>query len=331
MGKPTGHSAPAGKPKLRSAMHLFADKSRASVWAATITGVALGARQEPCASAACRATLAKIIWKNGRPHAYDAERICATNCPRSWVCQIKTYSHKFDANKLEENLNLKRMNICARLSPALVRMTRFERVPSAFSRPVKIVCERKPPSTRMSSSHEMRLSVRQKNADAISSPLTETAHGRMRPDRLGASGWRAVVVKQQFAILFRGKKAGRNAVDADAFGRPFAREKLGQRKHGSFAGTIGDHAGERQMSGNARDVDDRAVTPRAHRRGKLLARKEHAANEVEVEVRAPILERDRFKGALRRHRNAWVVPARRIDQNAGRTELLADRFMRHVQ
>ena len=78
--------------------------------------------------------------------------------------------------------------------------------------------------------------------------LAESAHGRVTPNGLRPSGGGTVVVEQQLAILFGGKKARCDGIHADAFGGPFASEELREIEHGRFGRGIGDHARERQMT-----------------------------------------------------------------------------------
>src|SRR5262249_16722314 len=66
--------------------------------------------------------------------------------------------------------------------------------------------------------------------------FTKTAHGRMQPNGFSPLRWRAVIVKQQPAILLPGKEPRGNGVNADGFGCPFTCQEKGKAQQGRFGG-----------------------------------------------------------------------------------------------
>src|SRR6185437_7456335 len=72
--------------------------------------------------------------------------------------------------------------------------------------------------------------------------FAETGHGGVAQNGGCAGGWGAVFVEEEAAVLFGGKEAGGDGVDAHAFGRPFAREELREADDRGLRGGIGHHA-----------------------------------------------------------------------------------------
>jgi len=95
--------------------------------------------------------------------------------------------------------------------------------------------------------------------------------------------------------LFGREKAWSDGIDAHAASGPFTSEKLGEIQHGGFGGGIGDDARDREMTGDAGNINDAAATALDHAWTEFLAGKQYAANEVEIEIGAPIVEGDLFE------------------------------------
>src|SRR5881296_4107531 len=75
------------------------------------------------------------------------------------------------------------------------------------------------------------------------------------------------------------------------------------------------------------DVNDGAFATTGHHRPKFLAWQEDAANEIQIEIGAPILQLDLLKGALGRDRHLRIVATRGIHQNRWCAQDFHDRFM----
>ena len=158
----------------------------------------------------------------------------------------------------------------------------------------------------------------------------------MAQDGFGTIARCAVRIEQDPPILFRRKETGRDGIDANALGRPLARQELRQAQHRGLGRGIGDDAGQGHMRRNAGNVDDAPLAAPDHRRPEFLAGQQHAADHVQVEVGAPILQNDLIQTALRAQGNAGIISARGIDQNSRRADRLFDllmccpqRFARH--
>ena len=136
----------------------------------------------------------------------------------------------------------------------------------------------------------------------------ETAHRRMGPNGLCAFGWRAILVKENLSILFGGKKARSNGVDTHALAGPFAGEKLAEAENSRFGCRIGYDARKRKVRGDTGDIDDRALSARDHSGSEDLAGDQDPANDIEVEVRFPILDRNVLKGAAGADRDSRSLP-----------------------
>ncbi len=74
------------------------------------------------------------------------------------------------------------------------------------------------------------------------------------------------------------------------------------------------------MGGNARHIDNAAASPAAHCGAELLCGEERAADEIEVEIRAPISGIDFLEGPLGGHGHGGIVAAGGADENGGRAE-----------
>ena len=157
--------------------------------------------------------------------------------------------------------------------------------------------------------------------------VAETAHWRVAENRFRPVAWRTVLIEKQLLVLFRREKSGRDAVHAHAFRGPLAGEKSGGAQHGRLGGGVGDHLREWQVRGDAGDVDDTALAALAHRRSKLLARQQKAADEVQVEHLGPGRLRDILERHLRCHRGVRVVAAGGIEQHSRRAKRLAKRLV----
>lgn len=150
--------------------------------------------------------------------------------------------------------------------------------------------------------------------------FAESVHGRVTEDGGGARGWRSVLVKKQAAILVGWKKAGRDGVDADAAGSPFAGEKLSEAEDGGLGSRVGDDAGQRDVRGNAGDVDDAAFFGGEHSGSENLAWKKRATDKVQIEIRGPICGGDGSEGVVWRDGDFRIVAAGGVDENRGRAE-----------
>ena len=85
------------------------------------------------------------------------------------------------------------------------------------------------------------------------------------------------------------------------------------------------------MSRDARDIDDASLAARRHRRAELLAGYQRAADQVQVEVRPPVVAFNRFERPLSRDCRARVVAAGRVNENARRAESRRNRLMSTAQ
>src|SRR5438093_2466065 len=145
--------------------------------------------------------------------------------------------------------------------------------------------------------------------------LAEAAHRGVSPNGLRARGRRAVVVEEQLAILFGREKTRGDRVHAHALRRPFAREELRQVQHSRLGRRVGDDARQRHVRGDAGDVDDAAPATPAHRRAELLARQQHAADQIQIEVGLPVLDLDLLEQIFSGDRDFRIVAAGRVDEN----------------
>jgi len=150
--------------------------------------------------------------------------------------------------------------------------------------------------------------------------FTEAAHGGVVPDVAGARAGRAIFVEQQLAVLFGGEESGRDGVDADTARGPFSSEEERNVEDGGLGGGIGDDTRERQVGGDAGDIDDAAASAARHGRAEFLARDEHAATEVQIEILLPVGQGDLLEGLLGRDGDFRGVATCGVDQDAGRPE-----------
>src|SRR4029079_13603675 len=90
---------------------------------------------------------------------------------------------------------------------------------------------------------------------------TESPQRGVIPDRSGSFCGGTVIIEQQFSVLFRGKESWSNRVNPHALVSPFAREELGQIKHGGLGSRVGHHPGQGDMARHAGDVDDTPLAP----------------------------------------------------------------------
>src|SRR5258707_13631721 len=97
------------------------------------------------------------------------------------------------------------------------------------------------------------------------------------PDVVGSGRWRTVVVEKQLSILFGWEETGRDGVDPHAFHRPLASQEDAQAEDRCFGHRIAYDSGQRDMRGNAGDVDNASPPARRHGRAKFLARKQDAS------------------------------------------------------
>lgn len=82
------------------------------------------------------------------------------------------------------------------------------------------------------------------------------------------------------------------------------------------------------MRGDAGDVDDAAAPARTQARAKFLTRQHHAADEVEIEVCVPVLQRDLLERALGGDSDLRVVATGGVHENRRRAELALNGLMR---
>ena len=158
--------------------------------------------------------------------------------------------------------------------------------------------------------------------------FAEAVHRRVSPDGLRARGGRAVFVEEQLAVLLGGEEARRECVHAHALRRPLAGEELREAQDRRLGRRVGHDARERQVRGDAGDVDDAAAPALAHRRAEFLTGQQHAAGEIEVEVRLPVGERDLLERALGGDGDLRGVASCGVHENRRRTELGFDLLVR---
>ena len=128
-----------------------------------------------------------------------------------------------------------------------------------------------------------------------------------------------------------GEKAGRERVDADALGRPFARQERRQIQHRRLRRGISDDARKRNMRRHAGNVDDAAAAAGDHRWPEFLARQQHAADQVQIEILRPIRELNLLEGSLFRDGHFRIVAAGGVNENRGRAQGLSQVTMGFLQ
>src|SRR5258707_15604452 len=82
------------------------------------------------------------------------------------------------------------------------------------------------------------------------------------------------------------------------------------------------------MARDTCDVNDAALLIFPHRRAELLARRQHAANQVQIEILAPIFNRNLFERMFRRNVNPRIVATGSIYEDWGKAEPLGHIFPR---
>lgn len=150
--------------------------------------------------------------------------------------------------------------------------------------------------------------------------FAEALHGGVAEDGLGARGGGAVFVEEEGAILFGRKEARGDGVDADTFGGPFAGKELGEVEDGGFGGGVGYDSRKGEVGGYTGDVDDRPASIGQHARPENLAGEEDAADEVEIEIGAPIFDGDLFEFFVGGDGDFGIVAAGGVDEDSGGAE-----------
>src|SRR5258708_28841404 len=85
------------------------------------------------------------------------------------------------------------------------------------------------------------------------------------------------------------------------------------------------------MARDTCDVNDAALVIFPHRRAELLARRQHAANEVQIEIFAPIFNRNLFERMFGRNVNPRIVATGSIYEDCGNAEPLGDLLPRKLE
>ena len=150
-----------------------------------------------------------------------------------------------------------------------------------------------PPSTAMVWPRDIRRSVRsKKDSDAFQfAGLPDAAHR-------DALDHRRLHPLESFFRHTGGKEARRDAVHADAGGRPFGSQFPGQRDQTALGGNVAgrvDVSGHGTQAGHGRNVEDHPGTPAQHfAPGSLRA--EERPGEVGIQNGAPPFQRHIFSG-----------------------------------
>ena len=128
--------------------------------------------------------------------------------------------------------------------------------------------------------------------------------------------------------MFGGKEAWGDGVDAHTFRRPFAGQELGEVENGGFGGGIGNDAAQRNVAGDAGDVDDAAPAASDHRRPEFLAGQENAAHQIQIEVRLQVSECNTLEGEVGGDGDFGIVSADGVDEDGGSAEGFFDGLAR---
>src|SRR5271165_2170081 len=142
----------------------------------------------------------------------------------------------------------------------------------------------------------------------------------MAQNQLAARRHRSIFVKKQTAILFSRIESRCDGIYANIEWRPFPGEKLREIHHRRLSRRIGYDTRHRDMGGDACYIDDAALAIFLHGRTKLLTGEQRPANQIQVKIFSPVIDRNLFERVFGCDGYPRIIAARSIYQNRWNAE-----------